>query len=67
MVDAYSKYAWTHYMDQDTTTNNKLMVFYKWFSSTPKRNGVTEHMGFFLEIGSNILDFLYSKVAKANY
>ena len=22
---------------------------------------------FFLEIGSNILDFLYSKVAKANY
>ena len=34
---------------------------------TPKRNGATEHMGFFLEIGSNILDFLYSKVAKANY
>ena len=35
--------------------------------TTPKSNRVTEHMGFFLEIGSNILDFLYSKVAKANY
>ena len=41
--------------------------FFAFSTGTPKRNGVTEHMGFFLEIGSNILDFLYSKVAKANY
>ena len=33
MVDAYSKYAWAKYMDQDTTTVNTLRVLYGWFTS----------------------------------
>ena len=31
MIDAYSKYIWTHVMNSDTTTTKTLAVLYGWF------------------------------------
>ena len=31
MIDAYSKYIWTHIMNTDTTTMKTLLVLYGWF------------------------------------
>ena len=34
MIDAYSKYIWTHVMNADTTTLKTLAVLYGWFCET---------------------------------